>query len=122
MRRRHKNRRTGRPKRAGEQNGAGAVIRQQPAHLTLADYGLDDSREGKSQNQRPEDLPAHGKGKRDCLEDGGHNFLKHLPLLVCIKMLARNAPLTSKPRELSDVAKAVVSHVATSVGNHGSST
>src|SRR5262249_17775358 len=40
---------------------ARAVVRKETAHLLLGDDRLNDSREGKAEDQRPQDLPSHGE-------------------------------------------------------------
>ncbi len=61
--------------RGAEQGGADdrarAIVGQEPAHLGMRDDRLHHGREGEAEDQRPQDLPAHGEGHGEGVQQGG---------------------------------------------------
>ena len=63
------------PARDGQ--GARGVVGQQPCHLGLGDDGLDDGREGKPDDQCPQDLPEHPEGDAEGVDDPAADRTDH---------------------------------------------
>ena len=60
--------RRGRAEAGGDRQRTRRVVRQEAAHLSLRDDGLDRRRQREAQDQRPEDLPEHPERERERVE------------------------------------------------------
>ena len=62
-----------RSKRERGRNRPRPVVRQEPAHLAMRDNGLHHSREREPEDQRPQDLPPHGEGHLQRVQNRVHH-------------------------------------------------